>query len=131
MPSHPLRDVIDAADRAIAAENFDGLMEFYADDAALVVTPGLIATGKAQILKAFSAIAERFGHCLKVSQREMEVVEGADTALVLAETVLETEDADGQTISIARRGTYVFRKTPEGDWLCAVDNSYGTGLLGR
>ncbi|MGE4527852.1 MAG: nuclear transport factor 2 family protein [Rhodospirillaceae bacterium] len=131
MSSHPLCDVIAAADRAISAEDFDGLMAFYADDATLVVAPNLIATGKAQILKAFIGIAQHFGHRLTVSQRQMKVVESGDTALVLAETVLDTEDAEGLAVSILRRATYVFRKSPEGDWLCAVDNSYGTGLLGR
>ena len=36
MTSHPLKQVIEAADRAIVAEDFDALMDFYADDAILV-----------------------------------------------------------------------------------------------
>lgn len=125
MAEHELRLLIEAADRAITAEDFDGLMEFYAEDATLVVKPGLNATGKARIRKAFEAIAAHFNHALKVRQGRMQVIEGADTALVLMETLL---DVEGQPQPIVRRATYVFRKM-DGRWLCAVDNSYGTSLL--
>ena len=36
-----IRSLIAAADRAIKEERFDDLMEFYTDDAVLVVRPGL------------------------------------------------------------------------------------------
>jgi len=126
MADHELRQLIEAADRAITAEDFDGLMDFYAEDATLVVKPGFTATGNAEIRKAFVAIAAHFKNALKVRQGRMEVVEGADTALVLMETLL---DIEGQPEPIVRRATYVFRKAADGRWLCAVDNSYGTALL--
>jgi uncharacterized protein (TIGR02246 family) len=62
MSNHELKAVIEAADRAITAEDFDALMDFYAEDATLVVKPGLNASGKAQIRKAFAAIADFFKH---------------------------------------------------------------------
>jgi uncharacterized protein (TIGR02246 family) len=126
MAEHDLRQLIEAADRAITTEDFDGLMAFYAEEATLVVKPGLNATGKAQIRKAFVAIAAHFKNALKVRQGRMQVIEGADTALVLMETLL---DIEGQSEPIVRRATYVFRKSADGRWLCAVDNSYGTSLL--
>ncbi|PTQ74140.1 SgcJ/EcaC family oxidoreductase [Pseudomonas sp. GV071] len=119
-----LKRTIEAADRAITAEDFDALMDFYADDATLVVKPGLNATGKPAIRRAFVAIAEHFNHSIQVTQGQMQVIEGGDTALVIMETHLHTADAG----DITRRATYVFRQI-EGRWLCVVDNSYGTGLL--
>ena len=130
MARHPLEAVIAAADKAITAEDFDALMDFYADDATLVIKPGLHATGKEQIRKAFVAIAEHFNHSLMVRQGEMHVVQGGNTALVIMETVLESTDTAGATNCISRRATYVFREDPAGKWLCVVDNSYGTDLLG-
>ncbi len=127
MPDHELRQLIEAADRAITAEDFDALMDFYDDDATLVVKPGVEAKGKTQIRKAFEAIAAHFGNRLKVRQGLMQVVEGGGTALVIMETILETPEADAP---IVRRATYVFRKEGE-NWLCVVDNSYGTALLDR
>ena len=93
MTSHPLKQVIEAADRAIVAEDFDALMDFYADDAILVVNPGLYATGKEQIRQAFVRIAEYFNHGILVKQGDMVVLEGGDTALVISETVLSRRKA--------------------------------------
>jgi uncharacterized protein (TIGR02246 family) len=122
---HPIQQAIEAADRAISGEDFETLMDFYADDAALVVKPGMIATGKEQIRRAFAAIAAHFGHALAVRQGEMQIIQGGDTALVVMETILETAGS-----CITRRATYVFREESDGRWLCVVDNSYGTDLLG-
>ena len=123
---HPVQLAIEAADRAITAEDFEALLDFYAEDATLVIKPGLIARGKDQIRKAFVAIAEHFEHKLVVKQGEMQIVEGADTALVLMETLLEAGD-----LRINRRATYVFRREKGVRWLCVVDNSYGTDLLNQ
>lgn len=129
MSHHDLQHVIEAADKAIMAEDFDSLMEFYDEQATLVIRPGLNASGKEQVRKAFLAIANHFNHSLRISQDRMVVVEGADMALVLAEAVLDVAGPDGEPISLNRRATYVFRKDVEGKWLCTIDNSYGTDLL--
>lgn len=129
MTNHPVKDLIKAADRAISAGDFETLMAFYADDATLVVRPGLVARGKDQILRAFHRIAEHFEHGLEVKQGDMQVLEGGDTALVIMETVLHITDAAGSTNQTRRRATYVFRRYADGKWLCVVDNSYGTDLL--
>lgn len=131
MTNHPVKDLIKAADRSITAGDFETLMAFYADDATLVVRPGLNAHGKDQILRAFHRIAEHFKHGLEVTQGEMQVLEGGDTALVIMETLLHSPDADGSVTETRRRATYVFRKYVDGQWLCVVDNSYGTDLLER
>ena len=125
-----IKKAIEAADEAITREDFDALMAFYADDAALVIKPGLIAKGKEHIRKAFIAIAEHFGHNLVVKQGEMQVIQGANTALVIMETFIETIDPAGVPSRITRRATYVFREESDGRWLCVIDNSYGTDLLG-
>jgi uncharacterized protein (TIGR02246 family) len=127
--SHPLKQVIEAADRAIAAEDFDALMDFYADNAILVVKPGLYARGKAEIRQAFVKIAEFFNHSIVVRQGDMIVIEGGDTALAICETLLDFVEREGSNASIARRASYVFRKSAAGEWLCVIDNSYGTDLL--
>lgn len=129
MRSHPLRQVIEACDRAITARDFDTLMTWYAPDAALVIKPGMIARGHDAIRRAFIAISDHFQGQLRVEQGAMEVIEGAGDALVLMETVLYYPDGAGGTITVTRRATYVFRQEPDGRWVCTVDNSYGTDLL--
>jgi uncharacterized protein (TIGR02246 family) len=128
MVSHPLEQLIRAADAAITAEDFDALMDFYADDATLVVKPGLIVTGKQNIRAAFVKIADYVQHSLVVGQGRMEVIEGGDTALVIMESTLDYA-LSGDSVSVTRRATYVFRREADGRWVCTVDNSYGTALL--
>lgn len=128
MPASSLRAVIEACDRAISQEDYATLMEYYADDATLVVKPGMVVSGKENIRKAFIAIADYFQHRLVVTQGRMEIIEGGDNALVIMETRLDIPLAEGGTTQFTRRATYVFRQQ-EGRWLCTVDNSYGTDLL--
>lgn len=129
MHSHPLRQIIESCDRAISAKDFDALMENYAEEAALVVKPGLIVTGKENIRKAFVAISDYFQDQLIVEQGEMQVIEGGGDALVIMETKLRFPDGQGETVETTRRATYVFRQEEGGRWLCTIDNSYGTSLL--
>ncbi|MGH8811988.1 MAG: YybH family protein [Advenella sp.] len=131
MSSHQLKGLIASADHAIAEENVDALMNFYTDDATLVVKPGMAVQGKENIRKAFEAIADYFNHSIKVTQGEMVVIEGGDTALVIMETKLDSIDKTGKATAISRRATYVFRKDGQDGWLCVIDNSYGTDLLGE
>lgn len=129
MASHPLLTLIQAADRAITAEDFDALMAFYTDDAVLVVKPGLNVAGKEKIRAAFVRIAEYVGHTMRVGQGGFEVLEAGDTALVIMESTLDYVDPSGQAVHANRRATYVFRREADAQWLCAIDNSYGTALL--
>lgn len=126
---HEVEALIHAADDAINREDLDAVLAFYAEDATLVVRPGLNATGKDQIRKAFAAIAEYFNHSLQVTQDRLVVVEGGDTALVLGQAEIRAKDATGGAIFLEREATYVFRRFPDGAWRCVVDNSYGTTLL--
>jgi uncharacterized protein (TIGR02246 family) len=85
---HPIELLIEKADRAINQEDFDTLIKIYAEDAVLVIKPGMNAVGKDQIKRAFEAIAAHFEHSLDVKQAEMEILETGDTALVLAKTLV-------------------------------------------
>lgn len=128
MSQHPLRTLIETCDAAISRRDFDVLMAFYAEDAALVVKPGMVARGIPAIRRAFTAISDYFDGRLEVTQGAMEVIEGADNALVIMETRLRYPGGEGW-IDETRRATYVFRKEPGGQWRCTIDNSYGTSLL--
>ena len=125
MKQHPVERLVHKADTAINQEHYDTLTDIYADDAVLVIQPGMNAVGKEQIRKAFEAISAHFGHTLDVKQAGMEILETGDTALVLAKTLVS---AKGHP-AVERKATYVFKKDANGHWVCAIDNSYGHGLL--
>lgn len=50
-PDLALKAVIEACDSAISQEDYDTLMSYYAEDAALVVKPGMVVRGKENIRK--------------------------------------------------------------------------------
>lgn len=128
MAEHELKEVIRECDTAIQNEDFDMLMNYYTDDAVLVVKQGMVAKGKEEIKKAFIAIAKYFNNSIVPTQGEMVILEAGDTALVLSQTFLDANKEDSK-YPMERRATYVFRKSTEGRWLCAIDNSYGTDLI--
>ncbi|WP_336804901.1 YybH family protein [Bacillus subtilis] len=124
-----LKDIISACDLAIQNEDFDTLMNYYSEDAVLVVKPGMIARGKEEIKKAFITIANYFNHHIVPTQGKMILLEAGDTVLVLSQTLLDSDKKDSE-YAVERRATYVFKKSAQGEWLCVIDNSYGTDLIG-
>mgnify|MGYP001295486657 CR=1 FL=1 len=127
MNRHPIEIQIEKADKAIVAEDFDVLMDIYTDDAVLVIEPGRNAVGKNEIRKAFEAIAVYFKNGLQVEQNGMEIIESKETALVLANTVVSGPGFP----ATERKATYVFNKSPGGNWLCSIDNSYGHEIIDK
>lgn len=125
MTRHPIERLIEKADKAIVSEDFDTLMDIYTDDAVLVIEPGRTAKGKENILKAFQTIAVYFKNGLQVKQNGLEILESSDTALVLANTALSAPNLS----TIERKATYVFNRSPNGHWLCSIDNSYGHEII--
>ncbi len=123
-----IQKLIQAADSAIREERFDDLMSYYTEDAVLVVKPGLEVQGKSNIKKAFIRIAEYFKNSIVPTQGKMHMIQAGDTVLVLAQTFLDAENKDVSEYSMERRATYIYRNI-DGNWLCAIDNSYGTTLL--
>lgn len=123
-----LTQLITDADRAITDENFEFLMNFYTENGTLVVKEGLNVSGKPSLKKAFMAIAEFFNHSLNVSQGKIKIIFGEDCALVLAETILHAKMPNDVDFNAVREATYVF-KLINHQWLCVIDNSYGTDLL--
>lgn len=121
-------DLINQADQAIKEERFDDLVEFYSNDAVLVVRPGLEVQGKENIKKAFIKIAAYFQNSVVPTQGKMVMLETNDTVLVLSQTLLDSSNKDESQYSMDRRATYVYRLI-DGRWLCVIDNSYGTALL--
>ena len=123
-----IQHLIDEADLAIREERFDDLMNFYTDDAVLVVRPGLEVRGKEAIKAAFIKIAAYFKNSVVPTQGKMCMLEAGDTVLVLSQTLLDADNKDTSEYSMDRRATNEYRKV-DGQWLCAIDNSYGTTLL--
>lgn len=128
METHEVVRAIELADKAINERDLAALMDFYEDDATLVIEPGRCAHGKEQIAKAFGAIFAYFHQSLSVVQRDFHVVEGGGVALVVCKLSLSAQGLEGATVSMERKPTYIFRRSGDGKWRCLIDNSYGVEL---
>jgi len=129
MKDHAIKQEIHLADQAINSKDFDALTESYAEDAVLVVRPGLLASGRDEIREAHKKISAYFNDSLEVSQGKMVIIEAGETALVLAKTHVESPQKLDSEYSKERDAIYVYVKGKDGKWLCAIDNSYGVELL--
>lgn len=123
-----IKELIDAADKTIKEERFDDLMNFYTEDAVLVVKPGMEVRGKKAIKEAYIKIAAYFKNSLVPTQGKMVMIEAGDTVLVMSQTLMDANNKSESEFSMDRRATYIYRNI-DGNWLCAIDNSYGTSLL--
>ena len=126
--THPVLQAIELADEAINRRDIAALLEFYADDATLVIEPGRLAQGKTQIAKAFEAIFAYFNHTLPISQSDFHVIEGGGVVLVVCSLKLAAEGVNVPRVSMERKPTYVFHLDADGKWRCLIDNSYGVEL---
>src|SRR6476620_3165846 len=114
MAPHPINALIAAADDAINREDFDALMDFYTEDATLVVVPGRAANGKDEIRRALVALAEHYQHTIIVTQGDMIVIEAGDTALVIAQINVRANLNTGAPTMETRNATYVFKRGEDG-----------------
>lgn len=125
-----IKRIIDVCDALIKNESFDELAQHYTENAILVVKPGLQVKGRDNIKSAFIKIAAYFKNSVAPKEGKMSIINTGSTALVLAQTFLDVSDEakESNEFSVERRATYVFEKI-DNNWLCSIDNSYGTSLL--
>ena len=75
-----IQSLIQQADQAIREERFDDLMEFYTEDAVLMINGEKEAHGKKAIKEAFIQIAAYFQNSLVPTQGKMRMIEAGDTS---------------------------------------------------
>ncbi len=112
----PVLQVVRRCDRAMTSRDYDALMQHYAEDAGLVVKPGMRVTRKAIVQDK-----------RVVEQGRMAVTEGK-TALVIMETVLRYPCQPENHVETTRRATYLFRRDSDGQWRCTVDSACCRGM---
>ncbi len=129
MDKHPLKQEIAKADQAINERDFETVAACYTEEAVLVVKPGTLAQGREAIKAAHQKISDYFKNSLHVSQGDMVIIEAGDIALVLSKTYIDSPGKRDSEFSSERDAIYVYKKSADNQWLCAIDNSYGVELL--
>ncbi len=114
-------------DLAFNQGNLDSVLSFYEDTATVVLEPGNVISGKASLQKSFASVLKLKG---KATQLKTNLIESGELALFSSKWKFEWISIDGKSMTRESFATTVFRKNQQGEWLIAIDNSFGPAVLG-
>jgi uncharacterized protein (TIGR02246 family) len=121
-----LDDLVKRLDDAVNNKRIDDVLDFYEDDALLVMEPGRVAKGKTEIRDFFQFV---FTLDVKAKQITTNILEVGDIALFTSKWIAEGRTPDGSSFSSENVATSVFRKSSAGKWRLIIDNSFGPEIL--
>lgn len=121
----PLK-VIELLDEAFNRGDVEAILGFYEDGAVVVVEPGRLATGKAELRGMFEWMVANKG---VVRQEKTHVIEAGDIALFTSKWTFTGVGVDGRDISRESYASAVLRKGADGNWRLVVDNAWGPAVL--
>ena len=108
---------------AFGSHDLEAVLALYEPDATLIPQPGEVVTGTEAIRETLSqilAMKPRFDLQFK------KAFQAGDIALLISDWTLSATDPDGNAIEMGGRTAGVARRQPDGSWLFAIDNPYGT-----
>lgn len=112
--------------QAINRGDLPAAVALYEPNAVLVVRPGQVARGAAEIRDALAGFVALKATLRSQAQR---VLEAHDVALYLGRWSLRGTDPTGRAVLLSGESTDVLRRQPDGRWLIALDNPWGAQLL--
>jgi ketosteroid isomerase-like protein len=103
--------------------NTDLLMTLYENEAGFASRPGEIDNDPGSVRRSFQRFIDMGA---KLQAKARRVLFARDLALLITEWTLVGTDHSGKPINLTGRGTIVFRKHPDGNWLMVIENPWGT-----
>jgi uncharacterized protein (TIGR02246 family) len=121
----PAKTVVRLAE-AINRGDLDAALALYEQDAVMMVQPGQLARGAAELRNALAGFI-----ALKPTLRMQaeQVVEAGDLALYLGRWSLRGTDPSGQPVALSGESSDILRRGKDGRWLIALDNPWGAQIL--
>lgn len=126
MNANTVEEAVEELDAAFNRRDLDAVLDFYEDDAVLMVEPGRNITGK-EYMRGFFELF--FASESTAKQEIVRVIPNGDLALFLSRWTLTTAVPDGADELHQYVATSVFRKGADGRWRLAIDNSFGPMIL--
>ena len=125
--STPIDTVNQLAD-AINQGDLEAALALYEPNAVLVAQPGTLARGSMELRTPLGQFIQ-----LKPTLRTQtqSVVEVDDVALYVGRWTLHGVDPSGQGIAMGGESSDILRRHHDGRWLIAIDNPWGTQILGQ
>lgn len=120
-------DTVNNLTAAINRGDLDAALTLYEPDAVLVAQPGQIARGRAAIRAALAGFVS-----LKPTLRgqAQQIVEAGDIVLYCSRWTLIGSSPDGKKVEMGGFSSDVLRRQSDGKWLIAIDNPWGTSIVG-
>jgi len=107
--------------KAATAKDLEGLVSFYADDAAVFMPGAPIVTGKDAIRKTWAELFAAPGSSISFQPEKVEVSRSSDLAYCYGAYTLTVNDPKGKPITAKGSYVVVCKKQPDGKWKLVVD----------
>jgi len=121
-------ELVQQLDQAFNRADIEAILEFYEQEAVMVIVPGRLARGKEELRKTFEWILRNLKGTAQ--QEKSHVIETGDLALFTSKWRFTGTTADGASVSRESYASVVMRRSPQGKWRIVVDNSWGPEVLG-
>jgi uncharacterized protein (TIGR02246 family) len=122
-PLETVKNLIEAINQG----DLDAALSLYEPEAVMIAQPGNIARGRDAIRTALEGFIS-LKPLLKGEANQ--VVEAGDTALYISRWTLAGTYPDGKRVEMNGTSTDVLRRQTNGRWLVAIDNPWGTSIVG-
>ena len=123
MPANTPEEVQRLFAEAFGSHDLDAVLALYEPDATLIPQPGEVVTGTEAIREALSQILAMEP---KFDLQFKKAFQAGDIELLFSDWTLSASEPDGNAIEMGGRTAGVARRQPDGSWLFAIDNPYGT-----
>ncbi len=120
-----IRDLDAQWSKAASANDLDGTVAFYSDDATVLPPNAPIATTKAAIRALWTSLLVP-GAAVSWQATKVEVSRSGDLGYLLGTYVVTLKDPQGKPVDSGKL-VEVWKKQPDGKWKCAVD-TYNSDL---
>lgn len=120
---------LDAVSQFINAMNQGDLetaLGLYEAGASLVAQPGVVATGTVALREALAGFLALQP---TITSEAHQFVEAGDVALYCSRWSLRGTDPAGNPVQMSGRSADILRRQPDGNWLIALDNPWGTDIV--
>jgi uncharacterized protein (TIGR02246 family) len=120
-------EVLKLLDEAFNRRDIEAVLDLYEQGAAVVLQPGRLASGKAEIRAAYEWIFANINGNAK--QEKTHVIETGDIALFTSKWNFSGATLTGKPASRQSYASVILRRQTDGNWRIVIDNSWGPAVL--
>lgn len=121
-------ETVELLDEAFNRRDIKAVLDFYEDDAVMVIEPNRLATGKAEIQATYEWIFANIKGT--ATQEKTHVIETGDIALFTSKWNFTGVMSNGDSASRESYASVILRRQAGGGWRIVVDNGWGYAVLG-